>query len=356
MDDEAHERERSPHPDRGGATSGADSLVLHRAAEAVAARWAGDVAEVRLLAVSENAVYRVDTVGGDRFVLRLHRPGYNTIDEMESEQAWVESLHAAGVAVPRPRRSLAGGRYETVPLGPGPDADHRWVGAIEWVDGTILADLVDDEPVERQAEIVPDLYRAVGALAARIRRHAAEWQPPAGFARRAWDADGLLGPEPLWGRFWDVAVLSDAQATLLEHARDRLYERLQSLPTDASSYGLIHADLHQSNVMFGPEGASAIDFDDAGFGWFIHELGVALQAVIDEPWADVARGALIDGYRTVHPLDDDELAHLDAFCTVRSLMLIGWLDARPELEAHAQLPSYVTFACAEAEKYLETVR
>ncbi|MGI9611904.1 MAG: phosphotransferase enzyme family protein [Acidimicrobiales bacterium] len=341
------------------------SNVLDDAASRAAGLWAVDVSNVDLLAVSENAVYRVDTASGDRFVLRLHRPGYNTIDEMRFEQRWVHSLHADGIAVPGPRPSLVGNSYESVPVddpnSSAPSSSRRWAGAIDWVDGIKLADLIDDRGVDEQLEAVPSLYHAVGALAARIRVHAGEWELPDGFVRRSWDADGLLGPEPLWGRFWEVSALTSAQADLLTTARNQLYDILRSLQTDASRYGLIHADLHQSNVMFATDSAErdrgiAIDFDDAGFGWFIHELGVALQAVIDEPWVATAREALIDGYRSVYPLDDEELGLLDTFCTIRTLMIIGWLDARPELEQHEQLSDYISWACEEAEKYLGVTR
>lgn len=335
---------------------------LQLAANSAASRWADDVTTVELLAVSENAVFAVDTASGDRFVLRLHRPGYNTIHEMESEQRWVASLHATGVPVPQPRTSLTGDRYESIPIEGAFGADEtgvRLAGAIDWVDGVKLADLLEDRPVEEQRTAVPALYHAVGALAARIRIHSTRWEPPDGFARRAWDADGLLGPEPLWGRFWDIPGLEPAQRDILTKARAHLYDLLQSLPVDSSRYGLIHADLHQGNVLFDmapgeePSEGIAIDFDDAGFGWFIHELGVALQAAIDEPWAATAREALIDGYRTIHPIDDEELSLLDAFCTIRTLMLIGWLHARPELEAYDRLPTYVAWACSEADEYLE---
>jgi Ser/Thr protein kinase RdoA (MazF antagonist) len=339
-----------------------DQADLDRAAGAAAERWADDVASVDLLAISENAVYRVETDSGDRFVLRLHRPGYNTIAEMASEQRWVESLRDGGVAVPRPRRSLDGDRYESVAVTPGAgDGASRWAGAIDWVDGVKLADLIEAKPVEEQRDAVPELYRSVGELAARIRTSARAWRQPDGFTRRAWDADGLLGPEPLWGRFWDLPSLSSSHAALLGTTRDHLYELLKSLPTDDGTYGLIHADLHQSNVLFNTsrdstadERAVAIDFDDAGFGWYIHELAVALQAVVDEPWVATAKAALVDGYHAVHPLSDDELSLLDAFCTIRTLMIIGWLDARPELDAHAQLGDYIDWACGEAETYLET--
>ncbi len=85
-------------------------------------------------------------------------------------------------------------------------------------------------------------------------------------------------------------------------------------------------------------------FDDAGYGWFAHELAVALHPVLDEPWEHEARAALVEGYRTVHPLSADEEALIDTFLTMRCMMIIGWLDARPELPAYEHFPDLVTQA------------
>src|SRR4051812_11954522 len=43
-------------------------------------------AGVRLLSLSENATYLVD--GDDPMVLRVHRPGYHSLDAIRSELAW----------------------------------------------------------------------------------------------------------------------------------------------------------------------------------------------------------------------------------------------------------------------------
>ena len=45
------------------------------------------------------------------------------------------------------------------------------------------------------------------------------WQRPTGFRRHAWDAAGLIGEQPLWGRFWELAALTPGQKDLLDRAR-----------------------------------------------------------------------------------------------------------------------------------------
>jgi Ser/Thr protein kinase RdoA (MazF antagonist) len=51
-----------------------------------------DEEDVELIAHSENVTFRVSVRGSDTdCVLRLHRPGYNSIEELDSERAWTRA-------------------------------------------------------------------------------------------------------------------------------------------------------------------------------------------------------------------------------------------------------------------------
>ncbi len=69
-------------------------------------------------------------------------------------------------------------------------------------------------------------YRALGGEIARLHDVCDAWTPPADFTRPAWDADGLVGPAPLWGRFWENPLLSPVGRDLLSAARDMARDRL----------------------------------------------------------------------------------------------------------------------------------
>ncbi|MGI9595932.1 MAG: phosphotransferase enzyme family protein, partial [Acidimicrobiales bacterium] len=334
---------------------------LEAAARDAAEAWGLDVAELELVSLSENVVFRVDTARGDRQALRLPRPGYNSLAEMESELIWVEALRGAGIDAPTPLRAAGGEGYVEVrvPLGSDdpdgtptgapvdsadapPGHEVRLAGLIEWVDGVNLDELLDLAILAPTANPDTDVdevirrYHRIGGLLAALRRHGETWDPPPGFTRRRWDADGLVGPDPLWGRFWEVPT-ERSDRELFNATRAALHRRLSGLPTDRTRFGLVHADLHSRNVMVDGDRMIIIDFDDAGFGWYVHELAVAIEPVLDESWAATAHAALIEGYRSVHPLGDDEVSLIDAFCTIRKLMTIGWLAARPELGLDAAL-------------------
>jgi len=298
---------------------------------------------IELLSHSENVVCRIDMGDGNQCAMRLHRPGYNSVAELESEVEWVTALGAAGIPVPTAVQTIDGGHYHPVEVA----GQQRQVGVVAWVEGAPLGG-----PIEAATAGVVDHYATIGVLAARIREHHATWMPPADFARRRWDLDGLIGDAPLWGRFWEVEALTAEQRALFSQCRDALIVELEGLSVGPDRFGLIHSDLHLGNLMAHGSKLTIIDFDDAGFGWFAHELAVALHPVLDEAWEADARAALLAGYRTVHPLSAEEEQLIDTFLTVRCLMIVGWLDARRELPAYEHFTDLANQATVAARRYL----
>ena len=65
---------------------------------------------VELLTISENATFLAEEPEGDRkVVLRVHRPGYHTQREIESELAWSIALRREGIVETPERLSVKDG-------------------------------------------------------------------------------------------------------------------------------------------------------------------------------------------------------------------------------------------------------
>ena len=236
--------------------------------------------------------------------------------------------------------------YCSVDIGGDTHSEQRFVGVIEWVDGKPLG-----TPLTNTSQDVVPHYKTIGALAASIRCHSNRWDPPEGFKRRRWNLEGLLGDTPLWGRFWEAEPLTDGQRMLFRDARELLREQLGALSTGPDRFGLIHSDLHLGNIMYDGADLTIIDFDDAGYGWFAHEAAVALHPAFGEPWFPDAREAFLEGYCSIHDMDSEEIRSIDIFLAVRSLMIVGWLNARPELPIYEYF-SVVIEAAEKAAKNL----
>ena len=313
----------------------------------VLGHWGLSDATLELIKYRENAVFKLDN-GQFKGALRLHRHGYHSDAELRSELQWAQALADAGIKVPElvPARS---GEMFVKHAGPELPGEIQ-VDLFRWIDGEQLGSVEAGVTDERD---VAKTFAALGELAARVHNQAAAWSPPVGFTRHAWDADGLAGDDPFWGRFWEIEAATPEQADTLVRCRERLFEELVRLPRTADNYSMIHADFAAENVMVDGEDVRLIDFDDAGFGWHLFELATALFFIQGEPYFDQARTALIDGYRKHRALPDAELQLLPLFTLARGTTYVGWVHSRSETDTARELtPMILDLVCGLAESYL----
>jgi len=324
---------------------------LEAAGRAALQNWDMPECRLQLIKYRENAVFRVDG-NGVRRALRLHRHGYHSDGALRSELQWMQALGAVGITVPTIVPAASGDLFVTHQADGLPGAIQ--VDLFEWIDGEQLGTV---EQGVADAAGVAATYRTVGELAAKVHNQAVSWQLPPGFERHAWDADGLAGEQPFWGRFWDIGAASDEQRKLLQRSRDVVYRELSRLAKSPGTYSMIHADFVPENIMMDGGQVRLIDFDDAGFGWHLFELATSLYFIMGEPYFDQARHALIDGYRAHRQLSDEQLALLPLFFLARGLTYVAWVHTRRETETAGELtPMLLTAACELAEEYLSNQR
>jgi Ser/Thr protein kinase RdoA (MazF antagonist) len=186
----------------------------------------------------------------------------------------------------------------------------------------------------------------LGALTAQLHNQASTWAPPSDFTRHAWDADGLAGERPVWGRFWELRNLTSAQRSTLEHARSRLRRDLLDFGTDARVYSLIHADLVPDNLLVDGDTMRVLDFDDCGFGWHLFDVATVFYTMRTRDYFDAAKTAFLGAYRTVRPLTDEDLSLMPMFTAARALTYLGWLhtrgDGNPDSEKRAAASTVAT--------------
>lgn len=313
--------------------------------------WSFTGADLRLIKQRENAVFAVTTGEGERYALRIHRAGYHTDAELNSELEWMRALNKFGVRTPGVVPAADGALFQTICVPSIPEA--RQVDVLGWVDGEAIGSIEDG--VEDIAVVAPS-YRLVGRLVARMHQFAREWALPAGFTRHAWDEEGLLGEEPWWGRFWELEVLNSSQRDLLQRASKAARFELNAYGTGADRYGLIHADPLPENFLRGADGEiRVIDFDDGGFGWFIFDFATAMFFHLGEPWFDELLGAMLAGYREVKELPPELEARLPLFLLLRGFSYLGWAHTRKETDTARELtPMLVEGVTALASDYLGT--
>lgn len=298
-----------------------------------------DATALKLLTISENATFRAHDPASDRHVVfRVHRPGYHTRAEIESELAWLTALGRDGVVAT---------------LTPVPKTD-----------GSLIAD-IDDEGTTRHAvafelvsgrepaegEDLPRWFRELGAINARLHAHAKSWEPPAGFVRKRWDYDAMLGSVLLWGDWRAALGLPEEGRAILERTALVLRDLVEDYGTTPDRFGLVHADMRVANLLVDGDRLSVIDFDDCGFSWYLYDFAAAISFVEHEPYIPQLQAAWIEGYRTVAPLTDEECAILPVFIMLRRMLLTAWVASHaetPTAQAMGEAYTHGTVALARA--------
>ena len=291
-----------------------------QALAAQAARLWGATAAPRLIKNRENAVFAL-TLPQGRAALRLHRRGYQSPAAIRSELWWCDALATAGLPVPQAIPAEDGERLTD--LGAG-----QMASVIAWVDGSILGQAetpLAGTPAQQCAR-----YADLGSLIARIHIATDRLALPHSFTRPRWDIDGLVGPNPHWGRFWDHPTLTEPEAADLKNVAQRCHAMLTDHAAKGGDFGLIHADLLRENVILDADGTgmTLIDFDDSGFGFRLFDLGAALSQNLYEPARDAIAAAMLRGYAAHRPLAPRDLAMVPVFTLLRCLASLGWTMGR----------------------------
>jgi Ser/Thr protein kinase RdoA (MazF antagonist) len=131
-----------------------------------------------------------------------------------------------------------------------------------------------------------------------------------------------------------VATVSTPQdGKLVETVIHTVWAVIEGLGETPTCFGLIHADVHQTNYLFYKGRVGVIDFDDCGFGHWLYDLAVTLYCLQSHPNFAFLREAFLTGYRRNHPLSTEQEAHLEAFMAMRTLQDLLWVLSEREQPA-----------------------
>jgi Ser/Thr protein kinase RdoA (MazF antagonist) len=314
---------------------------------AAASLSAYDIRPTRLvpLAHVENTTFRVETLEGDRYVLRIHRTTGDPFHpprspaEVRSEMEWLSAIRReTGLAVPEPVATVDGALVTSAEAEGVPAP--RICVLFRWQPGRFL-----------DAGLTPSHLERVGAFMARLQDHAIGFTPPAGFSR--WRIEDVSG---------DVAahaagVVGDQcgreAASLVQVVMDMVRQADRDLGTGPDVFGLIHSDLHQENYLFHRGRVGAIDFDDCGWGHFVYDLAVTLSELQHLPDPVALRAGLLRGYRSVRPLPPEHERYLDIFSGLRALKLTLWFLEQRDHPAFADWEADVFDGLADLRKLVD---
>ena len=297
---------------------------------------------ISLLNLSENATFALSDPGGRELVLRVHRVGYSSAEEIRSELAWINALHRDGaIETATPVPGSNGELLQTLESPSGRSA--RYAVAFERLGGR--------EPDSSRDAV--QWFERLGELTAKMHRHARSWKLPAGFRRKRWDLEAMVGPKAFWGSWRDAIGLDASGATVIERALALIGQRLERFGMGADRFGLVHADLRLANLLVEAEHLRIIDFDDCGLSWFMYDFATAVSFIEHEPIVPELLRAWRRGYSQVAPLSAEEIDEIATFVVLRRIVLSAWLASHNEVQFARQFGAAYTHGTVTiAQEYL----
>ncbi len=316
-----------------------------------------DEPRLTYIAHAANTTFRVDApdpsrapgecepYAENRFLLRIHRPGYQTAESIASELMWLSALsREEGLPVPEPVSTVHGTWLTTVSVTGVPQPRHCTL--LRWMNGRFLG----QQPRPRHAE-------AVGQFMARLHRHAEHWKPPPSFVRRHWDWEGLFGDQAGFSlpseQVW--ALLPRTYHDLFTELAILVEQVMRDLGRGPEAYGLIHADLNFYNILFSAEEPRVIDFDDCGYGYWLYDIAVTLSDWQGaEGWSEL-RDAFLNGYSQVRPLPLKQLVHLDLFMAAQHVAEALWVTDMAQVNPGARevMEEWQEWAAGQVGQFLD---
>lgn len=266
----------------------------------------------------ENFVFEVQTPQS-KYMIRIAHSEYNSIHHIRAELDWIAYLGTHGIKVVTPVASITGNVVEEVDFG-----DFSFIVVVfDYITGqnfTENKDLLTDESIQQW-----------GALVAKLHNLSKEYEPESSARRKEWDE------EPLFKNIDDA--LSEFPGILRE-AKD-IIEEVRQLPTESQVYGLIHQDLHESNLILDGEEMTIIDFDDCHYSWYIEDIAIILfhiawrfqseyksrQDIVEEFFP-----LFMKGYNSVNRLDEFWTSKIPLFVKLRHFRLFCTLAYELEIE------------------------
>ena len=257
---------------------------------------------------------RIETPDGT-YVLKVSNPAE---DPAVIEMQTMAMLHIAatdpGLPIPRPCPAIDGSYSAVVER----NGRRHLVQAVTFLHGSEIL----------PTDLGPAGFHELGATVARVGRALRGFFHPAGGTVLLWDLKQASRLQPL------LAYVEDPDRSALVARALEGFERRTVPVLPRLRAQMIHGDLSLSNVLFDAElrPAAIVDFGDMTHSPLVSDLAVTLAAVL--------RGAantfetvesVLGGYRTVTPLEDEEVAILADAVAARlaaTVLISAWRIGR----------------------------
>jgi Ser/Thr protein kinase RdoA (MazF antagonist) len=268
-----------------------------------------------------NLLYRVTTVRGERFMLRLAYPGWRTLEDLTAEALWLTALSEdTDIPVPAVLPTRDG---ELVLSITSPEVSDVWpMTLMRYAPGRLLGHYLTKSNLEK-----------MGRLFARLHQHGADWVPPVNFTTRRFEHWLSRGEPDLISSSGGIQENDSQGVHQVEISPkdrvwiDRIIAQVEAayLALDRSDLRVIHCDLWHDNIKLHQGVLYPFDFEDTVWGYRAHDIAMAMLDLLEtvgETRYAVLLEAFQRGYQSLLTWPE---ARIEPFQIGRMLWMINWV-------------------------------
>lgn len=281
-------------------------------AQQALAHYAIEVRSLKLIAHWNNATFDVRDKNGGRYVLRIGRPGFQNLAQVQSEVAWLNLVgRETDLSVPQVVATKLG--TQVIEVGTEGVPENRVCVLFHHRHGFFY-----------ERGLSPAQYKDAGRLLGQLHLFAQSAKIPDGFVRKVWTVETALGCVDGVDQSAFQSLLRSGDGAIYDAVWDWYVDVWHQLGLRGDAYGVIHGDFHPRNILFLSNGVGAIDFDECGWGHYLHDVAVALMGVQKHKKYVALRQTFLEGYCEVRELPEVLDGALNAFMAGRLLGLAVW--------------------------------
>ncbi|OMD30145.1 phosphotransferase enzyme family protein [Paenibacillus odorifer] len=291
-----------------------------------------DWTQIRFNQLSDTCTFVIETNKEGTFLLRVDSG--RSKEEINSEIAWLELLKSKiDVPLPKGVHDRTGAVTFRVEQGNG---EGVYASLMRWVEGEHANERLTEEQIYKE-----------GVLLAKLHKAAQELELPSGFNRPVWDEHSFR-KAMLRLKLHYHCFLTDDEFVLYQSAAEKLYNWLskQHKNKNRRSYGVIHGDLHQGNIIFKEGEPRPIDFGRCGWGYYLYDVAHTLLGLYP-----LQREGVIKGYESIAKLDGEWVQTLENFTVM--VMIENYCHHASDPRETEGLKAEQPYALAILKNYLK---
>ncbi len=263
---------------------------------------------INILGNSANIIYEIEQ-NGRYYIIRITQKSDTYLPSYEGEIDWINFLADNGVNVSKAISSVSNKFVESTNV----DNSCFLVSVFEKAKGKMPDTKVTDEWNE-------SLFYNWGKTMGQMHALAEEYSvKEIAMKRKEWNEDIYFTSE---------YSLPLKEKKVIEKWNS-IIDKLESLPKDKDSYGIIHYDFHQYNFFVNDGSITVFDFDDCLYNWFACDVAVSLyNAVYSIPKNEIQKRIdfahlfiklFLKGYLTENTIDSHWIGKIPLFLHYRRI-------------------------------------